>query len=414
MAIEQIEKTIIEKAFEKGWVKPQPPSRRTGKTVAVIGSGPSGLACAQQLNTAGHAVTVFERDASPGGLLRYGIPDFKLEKTILDRTPGHPAPGGNRLQTGVQVGVGIDAHALYRDFDALVLCTGSTRPRDLSVPGRELAGIHFAMDFLKGQNRVIAGETGQLAVSAAGKQVIVIGGGDTGSDCIGTSHRQEAASVVNFELLPQPSGERPPDQPWPYWPMRLRTSSSHEEGGTRHWNLLTKRFVGEKGRVMALETVTVAWKEEDGRPVRFEEIPGTAKIWPADLVLLALGFVGPESDPLVAQLDLKLNERDTFFYRQSQHDIQTGCVCRRRRPARPESDCLGHLRGTGNRPPGGSVSHGQQQFAGKTLLRSAARLRASPFFLTDIQITIVYQKQLEITQLYFCLPSLSRYFHFKK
>ncbi len=309
VTIEQIEKTIIEKAFANGWVQPRPPSRRTGKTVAVIGSGPSGLACAQQLNTAGHAVTVFERDGRPGGLLRYGIPDFKLEKSVLDRRLDVLRQEGIVFKTGTPVGETIPADRLCRDFDAVVLCTGSTRPRDLPIPGRELAGVHHAMTFLASQNRVIAGETRQLAVDAAGKQVIVVGGGDTGSDCIGTSHRQGAVSVVNFELLPQPTEARPPGQPWPYWPMRLRTSSSHEEGGTRHWNLLTKRFIGEKGRVAALETVTVQWAEQDGRPVRFEEIPGSKKVWPADLVLLALGFVGPEADTIVAQLDLTVDER---------------------------------------------------------------------------------------------------------
>jgi glutamate synthase (NADPH) small chain len=309
VTIEQIEKTIIEKAFEKGWVQPQPPARRTGKQVAAIGSGPSGLACAQQLNTAGHAVTVFERDASPGGLLRYGIPDFKLEKSVLDRRLDILRQEGIVFKTGVGVGVEIQADALRRDFDARVLCTGSTRPRDRPVPGRDLAGIHYAMEFLTGQNRVIAGELQQLAISAANKQVIVIGGGDTGSDCIGTSHRQGAIAVVNFELLSQPSEDRPPSQPWSYWPMRLRTSSSHAEGGSRYWNVLTKRFIGAKGRVTALETVLVEWVEENGRPTRFEEIPGSEKVWPADLVLLALGFVGPEATTVVAQLDLMLDGR---------------------------------------------------------------------------------------------------------
>jgi len=309
VTIEQIEKTIIEKAFANGWVQPQPPARRSGKKVAVVGSGPSGLACAQQLNTAGHTVTVFERDAKPGGLLRYGIPDFKLEKQVLDRRLAIIRQEGVVFNTGVQVGVQISGESLSNDFDAVVLCTGSTRPRDLPVPGRELAGIQYAMEFLTGQNRVIAGEAQALTLNAAGKHVIVIGGGDTGSDCIGTCHRHGAVSVVNFELLPQPTEDRPQGQPWPFWPMRLRTSSSHEEGGTRHWNILTKRFIGEKGTVTALETVAVDWIEENGRPVRFTQIPGSEKTWPADLVLLALGFVGPESDTVVAQLDLKLDER---------------------------------------------------------------------------------------------------------
>ena len=309
VTIEQIEKTIIEKAFAKGWVRSRPPARRTGKSVAVIGSGPSGLACAQQLNTAGHTVTVFERDTRPGGLLRYGIPDFKLEKKVIDRRLQLMAAEGIVFSTGVQAGVDVAAEALCADYDAVVICTGSTRPRDLPIPGRELAGVHFAMEFLTGQNRALAGEADAVTISADGKRTIVIGGGDTGSDCIGTSHRQGAVSVVNFELLPEPGEARPPSQPWPYWPMRLRTSSSHEEGGSRHWNMLTRRFLGSDGRVTGLETVTVEWREEGGRPIRFAEVPGSEKIWPADLVLLALGFAGPEADTVVAQLGLALDDR---------------------------------------------------------------------------------------------------------
>jgi glutamate synthase (NADPH/NADH) small chain len=213
------------------------------------------------------------------------------------------------FKTGIQAGVNLTGEDLCADFDALVLCCGATRPRDLTIPGRELDGVHYAMNFLTGQNRVIAGEAPTVSVNAAGKHVIVIGGGDTGSDCIGTSHRQGAASVVNFELLPMPTEDRPEFQPWPYWPMRLRTSSSHEEGGSRHWNVLTKRFIGETGRVRALETVQVQWTEVAGQPVRFEEISGSEKTWPVDLVLLAMGFAGPEPGTLVAQLNLALDAR---------------------------------------------------------------------------------------------------------
>jgi len=309
VTIEQIEKTIIEKAFAQGWVHPLPPTRRTGKRVAVIGSGPAGLACAQQLNTAGHTVTVFERDARPGGLLRYGIPDFKLEKHFLDRRIDLMVQEGIVFSTGIQAGVDVTGDALAADFDAVVLCTGSTRPRDLPLPGRDLGGIHFALEFLVQQNRAITGEVAGPGISARGKQTIVIGGGDTGSDCIGTSHRQGACSVMNFELLPQPPEDRPASQPWPHWPMRLRTSSSHEEGGSRHWNILTKRFIGTKGRITGLETVTVEWIEENGRLVRFTEIAGSENVWPADLVLLAMGFVGPEADTVVTQLNLALDAR---------------------------------------------------------------------------------------------------------
>jgi len=309
VTIEQIEKTIIEHAFERGWVRPQPPLRRTGKTVAVVGSGPSGLACAQQLNTAGHTVVVFERDPKPGGLLRYGIPDFKLEKPVVDRRLVLMEKEGIVFRTGIHAGVDIAGETLCTDFDATVICCGATRPRDLPIPGRGLDGIHFAMDFLTGQNRVVSGEAKTIHLNAGGKQVIIIGGGDTGSDCIGTSHRQGASSVQNFELLPMPTENRPGSQPWPYWPMRLRSSSSHEEGGSRNWNILTKQFIGDTGRVRALETVRVQWAGEAGRPERFEEIPGSQKTWPVDLVLLAMGFVGPDSDTLIAQLGLALDER---------------------------------------------------------------------------------------------------------
>ena len=309
VTIELIEQQIIERAFEMGWVKPQPPAQRTGKSIAVIGSGPAGLACADQLNHAGHQVTVFERDARPGGLLRYGIPDFKLEKRVLDRRIDLLKQEGIDFRCGTETGADVSGDDLCQSFDSIVICTGATRPRDLPIPGRELSGIHFAMDFLKGQNCVISGEADAVPVDASGQRVVVVGGGDTGSDCIGTCHRQKAASVTNFELLPQPPEDRPVSQPWPFWPVRLRTSSSHEEGGRRHWNLLTKRFVGHGGRLTALETVTVRWVEKDGRPTRFEELPGSEKLWPADLVLLALGFVGPEADTIVAQLDLELDQR---------------------------------------------------------------------------------------------------------
>ena len=309
VTIEQIEKTIIEQAFEQGWVQPRLPARRSGKKVAVVGSGPAGLACAAQLNSAGHTVVVYERDAKPGGLLRYGIPDFKLEKAVVDRRLTLMEKEGIVFITDTHVGVERSGESLCEDFDALVLCCGATRPRDLPIPGRELTGIYFAMDFLTGQNRQIAGESQHLPVDAQSCQVVVIGGGDTGSDCIGTCLRQGAAAVVNFELLPQPPEGRPESQPWPYWPMRLRSSSSHEEGGSRHWNLLTKRFIGGQGRVQTLETVAVQWFEEAGRPARFEELPESRQIWPADLVLLAMGFTGPETDSVVAQLALDLDDR---------------------------------------------------------------------------------------------------------
>jgi glutamate synthase (NADPH/NADH) small chain len=310
VTIEQIEKEIIEHGFAEGWIQPQSPRNRTGKTIAVIGSGPAGLACAQQLNCAGHTVTVFERDDRIGGLLRYGIPDFKLEKQVLDRRLALMTQEGVDFRPGVHIGVDLSTDDL-RDFDAVVLCCGATRSRDLTVPGRELNGIYFAMDFLRRQNRLVAGETTARhdGLNARGKDVIVIGGGDTGSDCIGTCGRQNAKSVTNFELMPQPVSERPDHQPWPFWPVRLRTSSSHEEGCHRHWSILTKEFIGKADWVEKLVTVDVAYSDnESGRPT-MREIPGSEREWPADMVLLALGFSGPETDTVVTQFGLRLDAR---------------------------------------------------------------------------------------------------------
>jgi glutamate synthase (NADPH/NADH) small chain len=305
----QIEKTIAERAFEAGWVRPRLPQSLTGKRIAVVGSGPAGLACAAQLNSVGHRVVVYERDSRPGGLLRYGIPDFKLEKQILDRRLDLMERQGIRFKTGIHIGVKLSAEALMREADAVVICTGASRPRELPIQGRDLAGIHQAMPFLRGQNQVLAGERGQAPITAKDLDVVVIGGGDTGSDCIGTCLRQGAASVTNFELLPRPGEGRPEGTPWPYWPLRLRTSSSHEEGGERRWAIRSQRFIGDLGRVTAVETVNLRWTEEKGRPASFEEIPGSEKRWPADLVLLAMGFTGPETDTLVSQLDLELDQR---------------------------------------------------------------------------------------------------------
>ncbi|MDJ0781839.1 MAG: glutamate synthase subunit beta [Desulfosarcinaceae bacterium] len=323
VTIEEIEKAIIEHAFAAGWVRPMPPPTRTGKQVAVVGSGPAGLACAAQLNTAGHRVVVYERDPQPGGLLRYGIPDFKLEKKILDRRLDLMEREGIRFATGVHIGVDLTAQELIATADAVVICSGATRPRDLPIAGRELSGIHQAMPFLKGQNQVLAGELAAAPISAKGRHVVVIGGGDTGSDCIGTCHRQGAASVTNFELLPKPGEGRPRGTPWPLWPMRLRTSSSHEEGGERHWAVLSKRFTGDAaGRIQTIETVDLRWIEASDRPSRFEEVTGSEKHWPADLVLLAMGFSGPETDTLVEHLDLELDARGNI----RTHDYQTSAA----------------------------------------------------------------------------------------
>jgi glutamate synthase (NADPH/NADH) small chain len=300
VGIKSIEHAIIDKAWESGWVRPQPAEHPTGKRVAVVGSGPAGLACAQQLARAGHAVTVFEKNDRIGGLLRYGIPDFKLEKRVIDRRLEQMRAEGVEFRSGVCVGMtppgkGVpnDARSmlaperLLADFDAVVLSGGAEVPRDLPIPGRDLDGVHYAMEFLPLQNKRVAGDKGVTELWARGKHVVVIGGGDTGSDCIGTSNRHGAASVTNFELFPMPPDvERNPV--WPYWPTRLRTSSSHEEGAERDWAIATKALVGEKGKVKALKAVRLKW--QDGKAT---EIPGSEFELPADMVLLAMGFVSP-------------------------------------------------------------------------------------------------------------------------
>ena len=310
VAIELIEKSIIEYGFEHGLVTPQPPEARTGKTVAVVGSGPAGLACAQQLNRAGHTVTVYERADRVGGLLRYGIPDFKLEKWVIDRRREQLDAEGITFVTNTAVGSEAFPVGELEGFDAVALCGGATQGRDLPVPGRELEGIHMAMDFLPQQNRTVAGDELSERILATDKHVIVIGGGDTGSDCIGTSIRQGASSVANFELLTMPTVDRPETQPWPYWPMKLRSSSSHREGSKRYFSVLTKRFNGVEGQIRSLTTVTVEFRVPPGggRPV-MREMPGTEHEWRADLVLLALGFTGPETGNAVSGYGLDLDPR---------------------------------------------------------------------------------------------------------
>jgi glutamate synthase (NADPH/NADH) small chain len=306
VAIKLIEKSIADMAFEQGWLPPEPPRVRTGKRVAVIGSGPAGMAAAQQLNRAGHEVVVFERDDRLGGLLTYGIPDFKLELAVIDRRIQQMRDEGVTFRAGVDVGSVITGQQLQDQFDAICLCIGSRVPRDLAVPGRELGGIHFAMDFLTQQNRRDAGDKldPTADILASGKRVVVIGGGDTGSDCIGTSNRQGASSVFNLELMPRPPEEPAPYTPWPLWPLMYRTSSSHEEGVERDFAVSTTAFRGEAGRVTSIECVRLVAK--DGK---LEPVPGSEFQTPADLVLLAMGFVHPEPGGIVAQLGLELNER---------------------------------------------------------------------------------------------------------
>ncbi len=305
VSIEHIEKSIAEKAFELGLEKPRKPKAQSGKKVAVIGSGPAGLAAADQLNQSGHQVTVFERDTSIGGLLRYGIPDFKLSKTIVQRRVDLLEKEGITFKTNTEVGVNISHTEMESSFDAIVLCMGSTIPRDLDIPGRNLQGIHFAMDFLKQQNQAVAGETSVIeTISAEGKDVVVIGGGDTGSDCIGTSNRQIAESITQIEIMDKPPLTRSSANPWPEWPMTLRTSSSHQEGCDRKWAIMTKSFIGDKDHVTGLRVVDVDFK--DGKML---EKPETERTIPAQLVLIAAGFVHPQKEGLLEQLNLKLDGR---------------------------------------------------------------------------------------------------------
>ena len=310
VSIENIEKNIVETAFQKGWVVANPPEFRTGKKVAVVGSGPAGLAAAQQLNRAGHSVTVFERDEKPGGLLRYGIPDFKLEKHVIDRRLEILKEEGIEFKCGVHIGIDIKAEELHKDYDAVVLCGGATVRRKLPIKGADLKGVVQAMDFLGQNNRRVDGlKYPGEEIKATDKNVIVIGGGDTGSDCIGTSFRQGAASVTNFEILGKATTERPEDQPWPFWPMRLRTSSSHKEGAERFFSISTKEFIGDKnGNLKSLITVDVEWEKVPGQRAVLKEIEGTEKEWPCELALLAMGFTGSEMT-IAGQLGLEADPR---------------------------------------------------------------------------------------------------------
>lgn len=312
IAIEEIEKHIIEIAFANGLVQPHKQILRSGKKIAVVGSGPAGLAAAAQLNSAGHTITVFERDDAPGGLLRYGIPDFKLEKWVIDRRIKILVEEGIIFKCNCNVGVDINSKDLLRTFDAIVLAGGSTIPRDLNIPGRELNGVHFAMDFLTQQNKRLAEKTvAGEDIFATQKNVVVIGGGDTGSDCVGTSNRQNAVSITQFELMPKPPESRTEFMPWPTYPMTFKTTSSHEEGASRKWAIATKEFIGdEKGNLKALKIVDLEWKiTAEGKPAQFIEIAGSEREIPCELALLAMGFVHPQKDGMIHQLEIDLDER---------------------------------------------------------------------------------------------------------
>jgi len=314
VTIKTIECQIVDRAWEEGWIQPQVAPKKTGKTVAVVGSGPAGMAAAQQLARAGHSVTVFEKSDRIGGLLRYGIPDFKMEKHLIDRRMRQMEAEGVAFRTNVEVGVGVSMGMLLADYDAVVLSGGAEAPRDLPIIGRELDGIHFAMDFLTQQNKRVAGDPESKAapngtLSAKGKHVVVIGGGDTGSDCVGTSNRHGAASVTQFEIMPQPPVKENKLLVWPDWPMKLRTSSSHQEGCERDWAVQTRRAIGEGGKITALECVRVEWKLGDGGKMNLVEVPGSEFTLKADLVFLAMGFVGPRTAGLVEQSGVELDAR---------------------------------------------------------------------------------------------------------
>jgi glutamate synthase (NADPH/NADH) small chain len=304
VTIKQIEKTIIDYAFGQGWIRPEPPAARTGKRVAVVGSGPAGLAAAQQLARAGHWVTLFEKSDRIGGLLRYGIPNFKMEKHLIDRRLEQMSAEGVEFKPNSHVGHNVPVEDLRKEFDAILLSGGAEHSRDLKVPGRELKGIHFAMDFLPQQNKVCEGDTVANQILATGRRVVIIGGGDTGADCLGTTHRQKPVSVHQFELLPMPPKERSPLTPWPLWPMQLRVEGAHEEGGIREWSVATTKFSGdENGNVKQLHAVRV------GPPPKFEPVSGTEFTMDADLVLLAMGFLGPVRNGMIEQLGIALDQR---------------------------------------------------------------------------------------------------------
>ena len=309
VGIKSIEHFIIDKGWEEGWVVPQPPPAKTGKRVAVVGSGPAGLACAQQLARAGHDVVVFEKNDRIGGLLRYGIPDFKMEKHLIDRRMAQMSIEGVEFRPNLNVGVDLPVAQLFADYDAVVLSGGAELPRDLPVPGRELQGVHFAMEFLPQQNKVVAGDAVTRRIVATGKHVVVIGGGDTGSDCVGTANRHGAKSVTQFELLPQPPEHENKPLVWPYWPVKLRTSSSQEEGCERDWAVATRRFEGKGGKVQKLVAVRVEWQTGPDGQLRMAEMPGTEFELAADLVLLAMGFVGPVQTGLLDQAGVARDTR---------------------------------------------------------------------------------------------------------
>lgn len=329
VTIRENEASIIEKAFEYGYIKAQAPKKRTGKKVAIIGSGPAGLSVADLLNKAGHSVTVYEKDDAIGGLLRYGIPDFKLDKHVIDRRLEIFIEEGIVFKTNQDVGVEVSFADLEKEYDAICLAIGAMKPRDLQIKGRELEGVHFAMDFLKQQNKVVRGDefSKEERISAKGKNVVVIGGGDTGSDCVGTSIRQKAKSVLQIELLPKPPEERKENNPWPYWPDTLRTSSSHLEGCKRRWAISSKEFKEENGELKGLAVCQVEWSRDQNGQFKMTEIPGSEETIEADLVLLAMGFVHPIHEGLVKELGLDLDPKGNIKTKSNGQTSNTKIFC---------------------------------------------------------------------------------------
>ncbi|MDR1304999.1 MAG: glutamate synthase subunit beta [Verrucomicrobiales bacterium] len=323
--IRQLEKIIIETAFARGYVRPVVPAVRSGKQIAVIGSGPAGLLAAELLNRAGHTVSVFEKNASPGGLLRYGIPDFKLEKALIDRRVRVMEAGGVKFRCGTEIGKDIAADYLAKTFDAVVIAIGTPAARDLNVPGRELRGIHLALEYLQGENRAVSGESAAAPINAKGKRVLVIGGGDTGSDCVGTALRQQASSVTQIDIIPAPPATRSAATPWPDWPYQLTTSSSQKEGGERLWNRLTKKFTGKSGTVSGAEIAEVKWEFVNGRPAKFAEVTGSGQPFKTDLVFIAMGFTGVPADSAIAkELALTVTPRGQLVGDPARHIFTVG------------------------------------------------------------------------------------------
>jgi glutamate synthase (NADPH/NADH) small chain len=324
VTIRENECATVERAFELGYVQPNPPKQRTGLKVAVVGSGPAGLSAAHELNQAGHTVTVFEQDDAIGGLLRFGIPDFKLNKGVIDRRLTIMVDEGINFKTNTKVGQDITAKELTEQFDAVLLAIGAMQPRDLPVEGRDLDSVHFAMDFLTQQNKVVRGDqfTPEERISAKGKHVLVIGGGDTGSDCVGTSIRQKAAQVTQIEIMPKPGEQREANNPWPYWPNTLRTSSSHKEGCERRWSLATKRFIGENGVLTGAQVVQVEWTKDANGKYVMNEVEGTTEVIKADLVLLSMGFVHPVKEGLLEQLSVELDARGNVATQKNKSSVE--------------------------------------------------------------------------------------------